>query len=400
MRNRLFLVLCKKLRSLSPIGLKKDMKKSTLTFSCFFVMFCVTKAYGAPLCNSTQAGADTFTFPVEPPSGYYDAQKFLEYNSTVRKYHLGEDWNGSGGGSSDYGNPVLAVANGTVTYVSDLGGSWGKVITVRHDLPDGCPMNSLYGHLSRVLVKEGDPVQRGCQIGDIGDADGYYAGSAHLHLELRVARSMEREAGHGYVTSLAETATIADYTDPTRFIQGRLISSVFSFTRGWNSVSHNFTNAANSNSGWVDYRGARFSVAGAVDASLIYYLAYQWVNGAWRTFDFRTGTFNPTEIYWIYSCSNDVAFTTYGQYDLDQQAFKDMVARAAKDSRFGTVITSTFGKMLDWDVDWALRWINFSFTGGRVVAMYHATYKDNPTVRFTIFWDPTAGKWIGWDQAW
>ncbi len=385
------------------------MRKSLFTVVTLVLVFSWGRVHGASLCapNQPLAVADSFAFPVDPVdqtrknlSGYYDAQKFLEYNSQFQKYHTGEDWNGNGGDSSDYGKPVLAVANGTVTFVGNAGLTWGKVLIVRHDLPDGFPMNSLYGHLSRILVKEGDHVQKGCQVGEIGDADHYYAGIAHLHLELRVDRSMERDAGHGYVASLGETATIANYTDPTRFIQSHSVSSVSSFTQGWNYITHNFTYAAASNLAWVDFRGTKYSVAEAVNANLIYYLAYQWVNGAWRTFDIRTGTFNPRETYWIYNFSNAVAFALYGQYDLDQQGLQDMSTRAAKDSRFGSSITGTFRKYLDWDPNLVLRSIDFSFSWWRVVTMYQATSKDDPSVRLTIFWDPTAGQWIGWDQVW
>jgi hypothetical protein len=378
------------------------MRKLLFTVVTLLLVFSWGRVQGASLCAPTQplAIADSFGFPVDPPGGYYDAQKFLQYNTSFKKYHLGEDWNGNGGNSTDYGDPVLSVANGIVTFVSNLGGSWGKVLIVRHDLPDGFQLNSLYAHLSRTLVKEGDHVQRGCQLGEIGDAEGYYKDKAHLHLELRVDQSMERDEGDGYAASLGETSTIANYTDPTRFIQSRLLSSVSALSPGWNSLTNTFTSAASLNFGWVENHGTRFSLAEAVNANLIYYLAYQWVNGAWRTFDIRTGTFNPRETYWIYSFSNDVAFAFYGQYDLDQQALQDMVARSTKDTRFASYIGNSFGKNLDWDANFALRWINFNFSWWRVVTMYQATSKDDPSVRFTIFWDPTAGRWIGWDQVW
>ena len=39
--------------------------------------------------------------------------------------HMGEDWNGNGGGNSDLGDPVYATADGVVVYSEDFRRSWG-----------------------------------------------------------------------------------------------------------------------------------------------------------------------------------------------------------------------------------------------------------------------------------
>lgn len=53
---------------------------------------------------------DGFDFPVGKPDakGYYDAQSFGKNN------HLGSDWNGNGGGNSDFGDDVFSIADGVV----------------------------------------------------------------------------------------------------------------------------------------------------------------------------------------------------------------------------------------------------------------------------------------------
>jgi len=63
--------------------------------------------------------ADNWIFPLGGlrAKGYYNAQEFTE------NYHLGEDWNGIGGGNSDLGDSIQAIANGYVTFTQDLGGS-------------------------------------------------------------------------------------------------------------------------------------------------------------------------------------------------------------------------------------------------------------------------------------
>ena len=151
--------------------------------------------------------ADGFDFPVGAPDGYgyYCAQGFGQ------NHHLGEDWNGSGGGNTDYGDPVYAIGTGVVSASADLSGGWGNVVRIihRYEEDDGVrEVESLYAHLQDYSVRVGDVVGRGQQIGRIGDADGIYI--AHLHFEIRAAAGMP--VGPGYARRSH------GYLDPTAFI--------------------------------------------------------------------------------------------------------------------------------------------------------------------------------------
>src|SRR5580704_2578984 len=125
--------------------------------------------------------ADGFDYPVGKPNAdrYRISRGFAAYG------HLGEDWVGQGGSGTDYRDPVYAIGNGVVTLARDFRRSWGNVIVVRHAfMEDGQVKyaDSLYGHLDRILVREGQQVARGAQIGTIGNAHGLYA--PHLHFEM------------------------------------------------------------------------------------------------------------------------------------------------------------------------------------------------------------------------
>ena len=129
--------------------------------------------------------ADGFDYPVGKPDGegYYKSRG-LRLNMPR---HMGEDWNGNGGGNTDDGDPVYTVGTGLVTYAADARGRWGKVVIVRHAFRD--PKNgkvlccqTLYGHLGSIDVKRGQIVKRGDRIGTIGTNGGMYP--AHLHAEL------------------------------------------------------------------------------------------------------------------------------------------------------------------------------------------------------------------------
>lgn len=149
--------------------------------------------------------ADSFDYPVGKPDGegYYNAQSFRKNN------HLGDDWNGFGGGNSDFGDPVYCIANGRVSYADDNGSGWGNVVRIVHHLPNGEKVESLYAHFDIMLVKQDEWIEKGVQIGTIGDANGVYP--AHLHFEIR--KDLSLPIGGGY------SGNADGFIDPTAYIQ-------------------------------------------------------------------------------------------------------------------------------------------------------------------------------------
>lgn len=126
--------------------------------------------------------ADGFDLPVGKPDGegYYKARGYRANG------HLGEDWNGKGGGDTDLGQPVFACAHGVVVYAQNFGHGWGNVVIMRHVYEEGGQqkhVDSLYGHLDQIHTRYGVHVKRGQQIGTIGTGGGLY--DAHLHFEIR-----------------------------------------------------------------------------------------------------------------------------------------------------------------------------------------------------------------------
>ncbi len=81
--------------------------------------------------------------------------------------------------SASYGSPVNAAGNGAVIFAGRDPG-YGGVVIVAH----GGQLDTLYGHLSALYVREGESVRRGQAIGAVG-ATGRATG-AHLHYEVRV----------------------------------------------------------------------------------------------------------------------------------------------------------------------------------------------------------------------
>ena len=91
---------------------------------------------------------------------------------TVRQ-HNGIDLDG------DTGDRVRAARSGEVILAGERGG-FGNTIVIYH----GLGYSTLYGHLSRIEVSEGQNVQSGDRIGAIGST-GWSTGP-HLHFELRI----------------------------------------------------------------------------------------------------------------------------------------------------------------------------------------------------------------------
>lgn len=76
------------------------------------------------------------------------------------------------------GTPIVAVRNGQVTF-SGWNGGYGRMVSIKHT--DG--YTSLYGHMQRFIVSNGQQVRAGQTIGFVGST-GYSTGP-HLHFELR-----------------------------------------------------------------------------------------------------------------------------------------------------------------------------------------------------------------------
>jgi methionine-rich copper-binding protein CopC len=174
----------------------------------------VSTGFRAPVGNGNVTEAND-------GDGYYVATNFDWFNPDFNAYHLGEDWNGEGGGNTDLGDPVYAISNGTVVE-RGVDDAFGNYLIIRHDLPtaitvDGITTStvySLYGHFQNPsLVHVGDVVSMGQQIGNIGYT-GMADGNAHVHLEIRLGYG----AGYTNMDGYSFTPSPAGWVDPTDFI--------------------------------------------------------------------------------------------------------------------------------------------------------------------------------------
>ncbi len=80
---------------------------------------------------------------------------------------------------STYGRPVIAPADGVITFADFLGG-YGKAVMMDH----GHGISTRYGHLSGFAVTPGQRIHRGDTLGYVG-LSGRSTGP-HLHYEVRI----------------------------------------------------------------------------------------------------------------------------------------------------------------------------------------------------------------------
>jgi len=92
------------------------------------------------------------------------------------EFHGGVDYDG------EIGDPVYAISGGKITKAEFGYNGYGNHIHLEITIKGG-KFECVYGHLSKILVKQGDDVVKGQQIGEVGNT-GKSTGP-HLHFEIR-----------------------------------------------------------------------------------------------------------------------------------------------------------------------------------------------------------------------
>lgn len=91
----------------------------------------------------------------------------------VKKFHAGIDF------SADHGTAIQATGDGVVVRAGRDGG-YGNVVVISH----GYGYETLYGHMSKIEVQNGQKVKRGQRIGLIGSTGA--STGPHCHYEVHV----------------------------------------------------------------------------------------------------------------------------------------------------------------------------------------------------------------------
>lgn len=180
--------------------------------------FAPADGFDFPFGDGEGGGSYTDISTGKRYAGWYKATQFAEeYSLGV---HTGEDWNGAGGGNTDLGQPVYAVANGRVVFAEDCGRLWGNVVVLEHVFYENAvrrELRSLYAHLNEIKVRAGEEVRRRQLIATVGQDPEKLFG-AHLHLELR--RDATLAPTYWPSSNGRDAAWVREhYDEPTAFIK-------------------------------------------------------------------------------------------------------------------------------------------------------------------------------------
>ena len=139
------------------------------------------KAEQKALLAKAKKGANVFAGP--GPSGLYWPIPNASTSGQIgwrthpvygyRSCHTGIDLR------AGYGTPIRSAADGIVIDVAS-GGAYGRRTLISH----GGGMTTMYAHQSRIIVKEGERVNKGEIIGYVGSTG--YSSGPHLHWEVHL----------------------------------------------------------------------------------------------------------------------------------------------------------------------------------------------------------------------
>lgn len=105
----------------------------------------------------------------------------------VKKMHYGIDF------SAERGTPIYATADGTVAAAQRNFGGLGNFVKINH----GFGFETIYGHMSRFIVKSKQKVKRGQVIGYVGNTGKSTA--PHVHYEVHINNKTVNPVNYFYM---------------------------------------------------------------------------------------------------------------------------------------------------------------------------------------------------------
>lgn len=150
------------------------------------------------------------------PGRWIDANPYLSHYTLG--YHTGADLNlNYPHWDSDRHKNVFAMGKGTVTYAQLYSRQyWGNIIVINHGVLDNVPLFSRYGHVENLRVEEGDEVETGQLIADVGNGEGLFP--YHLHFDISRTDILAERPSHWPGSNIQLVR--AHYVDPKLWLQG------------------------------------------------------------------------------------------------------------------------------------------------------------------------------------
>lgn len=320
--------------------------------------------------------------------------------------HTGDDLsNGS------CGSVIKATANGKVEFSGNYPG-YGNLLKIKHTLPNGRIVYSLYGHRASVEKSAGDDVLKGDIVGHVGSTG---AGSnCHLHFVLYdETMTVKLPAGTiappGYVyndkTGTTSSGTpitpniIRYFYDPLLFVDDRNSEWWVTFgTTGYYGITFSTGKSIAARTMFVvNSAGVAKSLQSAVNAGWIGSNIYQQIGTSWYY------TNSPIESNTLYS-GNTYIFQALvpnlslhgfipGNNYLDGRWRGDMAEFTIVNASlgFGRALRETYTNNPNWDTTFGLVTMLYEQTVSgttRNATVWIAYSKTDPQVRYVSYYNP------------
>lgn len=137
------------------------------------------------------------------------------------------------------GENIYAFADGVVKYAKDKGDGWGGHIVIKHDkyiFNTDTPIWSIYAHLRKWYVKDGDNIKAGQLIGLMGgDKNDLHHGDSearHLHFQIDT-EDVFAYPYFSYPTEIVNNEVPKNTIDPIAFIESHGHYFVGKTEQGW-----------------------------------------------------------------------------------------------------------------------------------------------------------------------
>ncbi len=145
--------------------------------------------------------ADEFCLPMKNIEKAWYVAHLAPHFGPYEEHPPCADWNLESGGPTDEGEPLVAPWSGVVLSAHDWRGGTGRVVQILGVKPDGEMIVWAGWHLQEMHVEAGQIVQVGQLVGTIGNADGRYGDSYHLHEQIAIINERGVPAPFAYASN-------------------------------------------------------------------------------------------------------------------------------------------------------------------------------------------------------
>jgi murein DD-endopeptidase MepM/ murein hydrolase activator NlpD len=335
--------------------------------------------------------------------------------------HTGVDLAKDGGGSC--GEPIHATSNGVVVFSGPIDG-YGYLLKIKHVLPNGRTIYSIYGHRQSATMSAPQVVTKGQIVGYVGDTgtvrpDGtvLHDMPCHLHfaiIDQAMPGSATRYVPPGYVyddsgqsPDIAQSNIMRYFYDPLLFVNDRNNESQMVFMgTGYSYTIFSSTKSVTTRTMFVtDAAGNAESLQAAVDLGWIGSVVYWWNSYSWvlSTGPIESQTVFPGYYYAFYALRSGLTLHWFipGNDYLNGRWLRDMAEFTTVNASlgFGRALRDSYNNNPNWSTSYSLAYMTYEQKiGGTLYGAFVdiAYLKTNPLVRYVCYYNPQTGVWSSW----